>query len=110
MKRYTWLAAALLPACALAQAADAPPPAPRTGAVPVASRPDEPRLVNLRRLTHGGQNAEAYWSPDGRRLVFQSTPEGGGCDQIYAMDVDGGNLRRVSTGTGRTTCGYFFPG
>ena len=110
MKRYTWLAAALFPACALAQSADAPPPAPRTGAVPVASRPDEPRLVNLRRLTHGGQNAEAYWSPDGRRLVFQSTPEGGGCDQMYTMDVDGGNLRRVSTGTGRTTCGYFFPG
>jgi Tol biopolymer transport system component len=60
-------------------------------------------------LTHGGENAEAYFSADGRQLIFQSTPAAGGCDQMYVMDVDGRNLRRVSTGQGRTTCGYFFP-
>jgi TolB protein len=83
---------------------------PRTGAVPFATRADEPRLTNLRQLTHGGQNAEAYFSADGERLIFQSSPPGGtGCDQIYVMDIAGGNLRLVSTGLGRTTCGYFFP-
>ncbi len=64
-------------------------------------------LSNLRQLTHGGQNAEAYWSPDGKRLVFQSTREGVACDQIYVMNADGSNQRMVSTGKGRTTCGYF---
>ena len=70
---------------------------------------DGDRLSNLRQLTHGGQNAEAYWSPDGKRLVFQSTRDGGQCDQIYIMNADGSGLRMVSTGKGRTTCGYFLP-
>ncbi|MBM3811860.1 MAG: hypothetical protein FJW20_09520 [Acidimicrobiia bacterium] len=68
---------------------------------------DSPKLANLRQLTHGGQNAEAYWSPDGKRLVFQSTREGVACDQIFVMNADGGNQKMVSTGKGRTTCGYF---
>lgn len=68
-----------------------------------------PHLENLRQLTHGGQNAEAYWSPDGRRLIFQSTREGRECDQIYIMNADGSNVRMVSTGKGVTTCGYFLP-
>jgi TolB protein len=113
MLRLSWLAVALLPACALAQSpappAETPDTWPRTGAVPFESLPGEVRLANVRKLTHGGQNAEAYFSADGRRLVFQSTPEGGGCDQIFVMDVDGRNLSRVSTGAGRTTCGYFAP-
>jgi TolB protein len=88
----------------------APAALPATGAVAFASRPDEPRLTNLRRLTHGGQNAEAYFSADGRRLIFQATlPGGEPCDQIYVMDLDGTDVQRVSTGTGRTTCGYFYP-
>ncbi len=66
-------------------------------------------LSNLRQLTSGGQNAEAYFSPDGRRLIFQSTRDGGACDQIYIMNIDGSGLRMVSTGRGRTTCGYFLP-
>jgi Tol biopolymer transport system component len=67
------------------------------------------RMVNIRQLTFGGQNAEAYWSPDGHRLIFQSTRGGRGCDQIYIMEADGSNPRMVSTGKGRTTCGYFLP-
>jgi TolB protein len=83
---------------------------PATGSQPFPSRPDEPRLTNLRRLTFGGQNAEAYFSADGRRLIFQaSLPGGEPCDQIFVMDLDGSGVQRVSTGTGRTTCGYFFP-
>ncbi|MGH7505277.1 MAG: TolB family protein, partial [Longimicrobiales bacterium] len=70
----------------------------------------EPHLRNVRMLTHGGENAEAYFSADGQRLIFQSTrPGGSACDQIYTMNVDGTGVRRVSTGEGRTTCGYYFP-
>ncbi len=64
-------------------------------------------LTNIRQLTQGGQNAEAYWSPDGKRLVFQSTRDKLGCDQIFVMNADGSGQRMVSTGKGRTTCGYF---
>ena len=64
-------------------------------------------LSNMKQLTHGGQNAEAYWSPDGKRLIFQSTREGAGCDQQYIMNADGSNQHIVSTGKGVTTCGYF---
>lgn len=80
-------------------------------ATPVPDSPDEPRLRNLRQLTHGGTNAEAYFSAEADRLIFQATwPGESACDQIYAMDLDGGNVERLSTGEGRTTCGYFFPG
>ena len=68
---------------------------------------DLARLSNVRQLTHGGQNAEAYWSPDGKRLVFQSTREPYQCDQIFVMNADGSEVQLVSTGKGRTTCGYF---
>jgi TolB protein len=70
----------------------------------------ERHLRNIRQLTFGGENAEAYFSPDGTRLIFQSTRDGYGCDQIYMMKIDGTDVHRLSTGTGRTTCGYFYPG
>jgi Tol biopolymer transport system component len=83
-----------------------------TGSVRVDSLLDEGEvhLANLRQLTFGGQNAEAYFSPDDERLIFQATPRDGTCDQQYVMNVDGSGLRLVSTGLGRTTCGYFVPG
>ena len=65
------------------------------------------RLSDFRQLTHGGQNAEAYWSPDGKRLIFQTTRPPYGCDQIFVMNADGSDQHLVSTGKGRTTCGYF---
>ena len=68
----------------------------------------ETHLTNIRQLTFGGENAEAYWSADGTRLIFQSTRDGRSCDQQFVMNADGGNVRRVSNGTGKTTCGYFF--
>jgi TolB protein len=64
-------------------------------------------LDNLKQLTFGGQNAEAYWAPDGKRLIFQSTRDGNQCDQEYIMNADGSNVHMVSTGKGVTTCGYF---
>lgn len=70
----------------------------------------ERHLANIRQLTDGGENAEAYFSADGRRLIFQSTRDGRACDQQYVINVDGTGLRRVSTGTGKTTCGFFLAG
>jgi Tol biopolymer transport system component len=69
----------------------------------------EKRLGNLRRLTSGGQNAEAYWDASGSRLIFQSTRAPHDCDQMFTMRADGGEQRLLSSGAGRTTCGFFFP-
>ncbi len=69
-----------------------------------------PHLGDIQQLTSGGQNAEAYWSPNGKQLVFQSTRGGASCDQIYVMNsADGSDVKMVSTGKGVTTCGYFLP-
>jgi Tol biopolymer transport system component len=116
-------ALAALPAAVLAAAcANAPPRG--EGAAPAAappavsppgravSRPSDPRerhLTNLRQLTDGGENAEAYFSFDGSRLIFQSTRAPYECDQIFTMDLGGGALRMLSTGLGRTTCAYYLP-
>jgi Tol biopolymer transport system component len=69
--------------------------------------PREKHLADLRQLTFGGDNAEAYWSPDGRKLVYQWTPPEGGCDQQYVLDLDSGERTMISSGRGRTTCGYY---
>jgi TolB protein len=71
--------------------------------------PQEKHLRNVRQLTFGGENAEAYFSADGKKLIFQSTRDGHECDQIYTMNVEGSDVRLVSNGEGRTTCSYFFP-
>jgi TolB protein len=77
--------------------------------------PDEQKLLkNMRQLTFGGQNAEAYFSADDKQLIFQHQGEGVLCDQIYTMNVDTPDSKPpvpklVSTGKGRTTCSYFFP-
>ncbi len=82
---------------------------PGSAATPALALPGERHLRNLRQLTFGGENAEAYFSFDGRELVFQSTRDGRRCDQEYVMGADGAGLHMVSTGQGRVTCGYFFP-
>src|SRR5271169_3678439 len=69
--------------------------------------PEEKHLRNVRQLTFGGSNAEAYFSADGKRLIFQSTRDNLQCDQIFIMNADGSDQKMVSTGKGRTTCGYF---
>jgi len=71
--------------------------------------PQERHLRNIKQLTFGGENAEAYFSPDGKKLTFQSTRDGRECDQIYTMNIDGSDVKMISTGDGRTTCSYFFP-
>jgi Tol biopolymer transport system component len=83
-----------------------------TGLVQVDSLifPGEKHFKHLWQLTFDGENAEAYWSPDGRYLIFQRTPRGGGCDQIYILDTETGESHLVSTGKGRTTCAYFLEG
>ena len=70
---------------------------------------EEKHLANTRQLTFGGQNAEAYWSADGTRLIFQSDEGKLPCDQIFTMKPDGSDRRRISNGEGKTTCSYFFP-
>jgi TolB protein len=81
-------------------------PAPRV----ISAEAGERHLTNIRQLTYGGENAEAYFSPDGRWLTFQSTRDGRSCDQQFVMRSDGSGLRRISDGTGKTTCGYFIHG
>jgi len=69
----------------------------------------ERHLKNIRQLTFGGENAEAYFSADGKNLIFQSTREPFGCDQIFTMSVNSEPQRLVSTGKGRCTCGFYSP-
>ncbi len=74
----------------------------------IAPERGEHHLANIRQLTNGGENAEAYFSDDGQRLIFQSTRDGRACDQEFVMNVDGTGVHRVSNGTGKTTCGFFY--
>jgi Zn-dependent M28 family amino/carboxypeptidase len=72
--------------------------------------PEETHLKNVRQLTFGGDNAEAYWAFGGDRLILQSNRKPYKCDQIEVLDVKGGEPKLVSTGKGRTTCAYFLKG
>lgn len=76
----------------------------------------EKHFKNIRQLTFGGDNAEAYWSYDGKYIIFQRTnpKEGLHCDQIFIGKVptkpgEKFTYRMVSSGKGRTTCAYFLP-
>ncbi len=77
--------------------------------VPVDAFPGEKHLKNVRQLTFGGQNAEAYWNKEGTKLIFQSQQPGYPDEQIFTMNADGSDKRLVSTGKGRCTCSYFSP-
>jgi len=87
-----------------------PPVEPTPEPAVLAPLPEERHFASIRQLTFGGENAEAYLSHDESKLVFQSTRDGGACDQIYTMPLAGGEATRVSSGKGRTTCAYFLPG
>ncbi len=73
------------------------------------AQPGEGHLRNIRQLTFGGENAEAYFSFDGTKLIYQARKAGMECDQIFIMDLATGESEEVSTGEGRTTCSYFYP-
>jgi Tol biopolymer transport system component len=113
-------AAALSPAALFAAGCAAPDAAlesrerPIPGdfqAVPELIEPGEEHFAELWKLTSGGENAEAYWSFDGSRLVLQrrNPEEGVDCDRIYVTLPDG-SLEQVSDGRGVTTCSFFLPG
>lgn len=77
----------------------------------------EKHFKTLKKLTFGGDNAEAYWSFAGDRLVFQANNPAWGesCDQIYVFnpftdDLKANPPKKVSINGGRTTCSYFLPG
>ncbi len=74
------------------------------------SLPGEKHFNNIQKLTEVGENAEAYLSFNHQMLIYQSTPEKNSCDQQFVMGLDGTQKKLVSTGKGRTTCGYFLPG
>ena len=86
-----------------------PPAHAQTSNPPDMATPQEKHLRNVHQLTFGGQNAEAYFSADGKRLIFQSSHGDVKCDQIFIMNIDGSDQHMVSTGKGRTTCSFFYP-
>ncbi|MGA1487724.1 MAG: TolB family protein [Planctomycetota bacterium] len=96
-------------AAPVSEAVPATQPAADATTLPYAreAHPEEKHFRNIRQLTDGGENAEAYFSADGKQLIFQSKRPPPQCDQIYTMNLDGGDLKLVSTGTGRTTCAYW---
>jgi Tol biopolymer transport system component len=110
MNRRVFLAVALAGCCP-------PEPAKKITTVPTTAPeardlalPEERYLQNVRQLTFGGDNAEAYWSFSGDRLIFQTNRKPYQCDQIEIMPATGGSSQMVSTGKGRTTCAYFLKG
>jgi len=66
-------------------------------------------MKNVTQLTFDGDNGEAYFSPDGRKLIFQSNRGGYACDKIWIMNIDGSDKKMVSPNHGAHTCSFFFP-
>ncbi len=76
----------------------------------------ERNLRNIQKLTFGGDNAEAYFSPDSKHLTLQVSNVAAGipCDQIFMLDLqekefNQKSLKLISNGKGRTTCSYYMP-
>ena len=69
----------------------------------------ETHITNLKQLTFGGQNAEAYFNYDASELIFQATVGDHPCDAIFRMNADGSNVRQISSGEGVTTCSFIAP-
>lgn len=106
--KSTWIVSAAVSASLIGiLGCTSAPPLPLVGDASL-SFPKETRITNLRQLTFGGTNAEAYWSFDGRWLSYQHTGEDA-CDQIYRIGLDGTAKQRISSGQGRTTCAYYTP-
>jgi len=106
--RWVWIAlvASCCPTPATNVAANKPAPAPKELATPL----EQHHLHDLKQLTFGGDNAEAYWSFGGDTLIFQTNHKPYQCDQIEEMPAAGGASKLISTGKGRTTCSYFLKG
>lgn len=90
--------------------------APAFSQQPVVDTFQEKHLKNIKQLTFGGDNAEAYWSPDGKWLTFQASNHWGlECDQIFTMKVKDAAGQKdykplpISGGKGRTTCSFYMP-
>jgi Tol biopolymer transport system component len=116
MRRF-FSAVTLASTLALASGCAAPAPVPPPAApAPAPAAPvdftlgAEPHLTHVRALTHGGENAEAYWSWAGDQLIYQARPAGAACDRIFRMPVAAPTPTPVSDGRGATTCSYFLPG
>lgn len=121
---FSFLFCAALVSLACATPSPSPSTAPATPAAPAArptaaraagpspAQAGEAHLGDLRQLTFGGENAEAYWSPNGAELIFQAHAAPGGCDRIYRLPVTQAAPTPipVSSGAGATTCGFFLPG
>lgn len=75
----------------------------------VLRHPKETNLVNIRQLTFGGQNAEAYWNLAGTKITYQTRQKEYPDEQIFTMNADGSDKKLLSTGLGRCTCSYFSP-
>ncbi len=118
--------ATVLPACGPPASIAAPTPAASSVSLsPIVALPEERHLADLRQLTLAGENAEAYWSNDGKQLILQSRTGDSDCDRIHRLPLNtvlpldsqiGGRrdvvppLIPVSSGKGATTCSYFMPG
>jgi hypothetical protein len=115
--------ATMLPACGPPAPVAMPKPAATSVVLPpVAALPQEQHLADLRQLTPDGENAEAYWSNDGKQLILQARTGDADCDRIHRLPLGGvlpldPNAPRqavsmvpVSSGKGATTCSYFMPG
>lgn len=107
LARATGLVAIVL-MIALATSISAQPPRSAEEPKKMLHDPREVRFADVKQMTFKGENAEAYWAPDGEQLILQARFGSYECDQIFTLDPKKpGELNLVSTGKGRTTCAYF---